>query len=148
LVELGSLQGDEDAIGILELVPHVERYLLGFHWCTKIVRLRFACGFAKCAVFFAEIEPTPGADHAMWVITGDVPPLYIDTSCRNGKEAIDLYIELYSYWIESVRKDESVDDLPEVRTAETFDILEPSLELADMLESRLNFLRKNLWVFE
>ena len=108
-------------------------YLLSFNWCCRIEKLWFAGGFSHIAVFFAEIDSVK-YDSELWVIVGDLPPahLVID-EVADFKEALLTYAYHMRKWVAAVKAQQSTKKCIPVN-------LEPTEELALMLESRLNFI--------
>src|SRR5262249_1121396 len=120
-----------------------ERFLQAQKWCKSIVNGFFDRGWAEVlAVFFFEVDPgTSNADHYVWIIVGDIPPAYLCVDdCPNGATAIEAYVNEMHYWIEAVRKGRPSGDLIPVVNRESFTIVPPTVEFAEMLSTRLSFI--------
>ena len=126
--ELGSIQS---------MLKEAELFVLSHSWCHEIIERFYDRGVSGVVgIFFFRIKASEGsgADEELWVIVGDVPSAYIDTiECPNGACALDAYIQAMGEWVTHVKKGDSIDDLIPVN-------VEPSLEYADMLQSRLELL--------
>lgn len=134
----------DDAAGILELSHEAVRFLNSRSWCQRVDKTYFDLGFRHAAVFFCEIAAAPGADSEVWVIVGDLPPAYMDTTCKTGAEALASYCWWLKRWAEAVRGGQSVDDLMPILTRDSYDEVSPSLDYADLLLRRLEFLRTRI----
>jgi len=91
-------------------------------------------------LFLVEVAAIAGApvDRWLWVMTGDLPSAYfvVDRG-RTAREAIECYCELMADWVAAVREGRSRRGVFPVAA-------KPTIEHADMLASRIEFLRANL----
>jgi hypothetical protein len=129
--------GKDDAEEVLALADRASAFLATLTWCRG-VRERWV-GIAVpgvVGVFLLCIEPSsPTVDEWLWVIVGDLPPAYLVTDdAPNPAAALDGYISEMHAWVRAVRDGAPRDDLIPVNAPAT-------PEYADMLESRLRFLR-------
>ena len=77
-------------------------------------------------------------DNYLWVIVGDLPPMYLDIhGPKTTKEALEDYVKLAEDWIEHVKFGNSIKDCYPFRA-------EPSLEMALLLEKRTSFIKSEL----
>ncbi len=135
----------EDAEALRGLAAEVRSYLESHHWCEKVERVYFVDGFRYAAVFYAEIIPHAPADSAMFVIVGDIPPLYIDLeSCSSASEALEAYIDLMLQICDAFDSGADLSKLPPLQERLSWRYLEPDRELIDMLRGRMEFFQKNL----
>jgi hypothetical protein len=119
-------------------------YLSSLNWITEINDLNLAYGIGGIiGIFLAKVSTSyPDIPNYHWIIIGDLPPAYIDFEENSDwKAALDAYITEMSLWVEAVRADKPLDDIIPVTAT-------PTLEHADMLESRLQFLQENLLLSE
>lgn len=133
---------EESLVGLAdEAVECIEK----FSWCSAVTEVYFALGFEKIALFLIEIKPRDrDVDDVMWVVVGDVPPLYLDCpDVPTDVEALEAYSLLFLEWAKSVKEGLPLDDLPPVTDRTGATELEPTKELADMIESRMHFLRRH-----
>lgn len=138
----------EDTALLRETVGLAHRYLLGWDWCGEIREcyLGDVSLGGIVAVLLFRIEPaSEGVDDWLWVVVGDVPPAYLvlDVS-PNPAAALDGYIVEMERWITAVRGGEPVDELMPVRTRDGHELLRPSRELADEIDTRLRYLRDEI----
>lgn len=122
------------------LATQAENFLLSHHWCQKIAGGYLAFAVAGViGVFLFDIVPSrPDVDNTLWVVTGDLPPAYLVTDdAESWQEALEGYVYEMRRWVNAVRNHEGLDDIIPVSA-------EPTLEHAVMLESRLDFIQKNL----
>jgi hypothetical protein len=111
-------------------------YLERHAWCERVVDLEFGDGVGGVvAVFLATIVPAhEGVDDRLWVIVGDVPPLYLVTEeLPTPRSALRAYLEWRREWIDAVRERRPTDDLPAIELA-------PTEANADRLAVRLDFI--------
>lgn len=137
--EIVKLPKTDDAYSLPSMAIEAELFLLGQKWCKKILN-----GYLDIAwegilgVFWFEIEPTiKDVDSTTWVIVGDLPSAYICNDNPNGVSALDAYVHEMQSWVDAVRAGQAVDDLITVNVS-------PTIEFADMLESRLRFIQGRL----
>lgn len=144
--EGGFAQAGFDVPEQLEAAAVLARkYLANYSWCRRVNRVYFDRGIPQAAVFYCEIEPNPPADAGLWVIVGDLSPLYIDIkSAHNGAEAMDQYVALMQELVDAVRSGEPLDDFPVLRTQTGQTPLIPDSHIIAELESRLGFIRSRL----
>jgi len=71
----------------------------------------------------------------VWVVVGDLPPAYLAHEVDDSwQDALRGYVEEMSVWVEAARSGSSLDDVIPVNVP-------PTPEYADMLASRLDFIR-------
>jgi len=115
-------------------------YLLSFRWCAKI-RDSFIytnLGDVFC-IFLFEIDNTASADDSfLWVIVGDIPSMYLDIHGPKSTNAVvRRYIDLAEDWIATVKNGLPVDNCFPFNA-------EPDLELAELLEKKILFMKATL----
>jgi hypothetical protein len=128
----------EDTALLKQMHQEARRFASSHKWCGSIVEEYLAFGVGSIiAVFLFKIEPIgEDVDTWIWVIVGDVPPAYITTEDNNTwQEALEGYVFEMRRWCQAVKARESTADLIPVNTA-------PTLEYAEMLEKRLEFLEQ------
>jgi hypothetical protein len=124
----------------LVLEDEARAYLLRTGYWLSVERLE--CGLeieGVFGVFLAEAEPaSPDVDREVWVVVGDLPPLYLVTDdIETPEEALTAYIDHRRAWVAAVRANHSVAHLAPVN-------VEPSREWADALATRLRLLEEFL----
>ncbi len=138
----------EDVDELQEMAREAEQFLCSHWWCQRVRQGYFDRGWAGIlAVFYFEIEPAPNssADEAVWVIVGDLPPAYLDiVSCPNGAVAIEGYVGAMWEWVERVKAGESIEDCIPVYYRGSLTRVPPNQEMAEMLESRLEFIEEKI----
>jgi hypothetical protein len=120
----------------MALVDEAREYLLGTGYWRRVERLEPGLGEEGVfAVFRAEAEPAaPDVDREVWVVVGDLPPLYLVTDdLDTPEEALTAYIAHRRAWVEAVGANHSVAHLAPVD-------VEPTKEWAAALASRLRRL--------
>ena len=142
VVPINSMKGDcaEDTGMLNQLFRDAESFLKSFAWCRNLSEAYFGLGVGRIVgVFLFRIEPTDSTiDNFLWVIVGDLPPAYIVTDhSPTPRAALEAYIAEMRRWIAGIRKRALPDDVIPVNAA-------PTLENADRLESRLEFIEKEI----
>jgi hypothetical protein len=123
----------------IDLAQRATDFLTGFRWCSGIKEgfLAFDLG-SVLGVFLFQIEPKlVGVDETLWVIVGDLPPAFL--VCDDAADwigALTCYHYEMQRWVDAVRSGSSVEGIIPVNVA-------PSREYADMLASRLEFIREH-----
>jgi hypothetical protein len=124
----------------LVLEEEAREYLVGTGYWRRVERLELGLGVDEVfGVFLAEAEPAaPGVDREVWVVVGDLPPLYLVTDdIDTPAEALAAYIDHRRAWVDAVRGNHSVADLAPVN-------VEPTKEWAAALATRLDLLAEIL----
>jgi hypothetical protein len=136
---LKKLTEVEEIHCVLNLHKEAQDYLGSFDWCLDIKKSWYESDVSSydiVGVFLFEIEPVNNnVDDFIWVIVGDLPPVYLDKSVASGIEAIEIYCDLMEDWIDTVKKGRSLEECFPVAN-------EPSNENAELLETRIGLLRK------
>lgn len=129
------------------LVNEAKRFLYRQPWCRTITKGYVAEYFPGILVVcYFEVVPASGsgADEAVWVIVGDLPPAYLDLSVQTPKEALEAYIGAMEEWIDCVRRGEPVDEVIPVYYRDSVREVPPTEAFAEMLASRLKFIEEKL----
>ena len=124
----------------LVLEDEARAYLLRTGYWRRVERLECGLGVdGVFGVFLAEAEPAaPDVDREVWVVVGDLPPLYLVTDdIATPAEALAAYIGHRRAWVSAVRSNLSVADLAPVD-------VEPTKEWAAALATRLRLLTEFL----
>lgn len=142
VVPLTQMIGDDETDTALlhQMSVEAKEYLEHFDWCDAVGRAYWGGGVGKIfSVFLFEIEPRgPDVDRWLWVIAGDIPPLYVAVDeCTTPKQAADTYLELMTEWVALAREGRTSPDIPPTG-------VEATPERADDLERRLAFIRANI----
>ncbi|HWL92725.1 MAG TPA: hypothetical protein VNT79_04250 [Phycisphaerae bacterium] len=139
MVPIEAITGNKTENTFRGMASEASSYLLSHEWCKEIVRGYWALGWeGVLAVFFFRFVPAKkGVDSTVWVIVGDIPPAYICNDNRDAATALEGYTTEMQKWVEAVKKRKSVKELIPVNA-------KPTREYADMLESRLKFIREEL----
>ena len=108
-------------------------------WCKSIINGWYDFGIhEKLGVFLFEIEPdNDSVDSLIWIIAGDIPTVYLDSSVQTGIEALDVYSDLMDDWANAIINGEPIDECYPVEA-------EPTKDNAKLLLSRTNFIRNEV----
>jgi hypothetical protein len=138
-INLEDLTELEQIESTLKLCNEAKLYLTSFSWCIKIKQSWYAKGlYEKVGVFLFNIEPVDSeVDDFIWVITGDLPSVYLDKSVPNADEALITYCNLMEDWSNCVLTDNPLQDCYPVDA-------NPTIENAQLLKLRIDFIRQNL----
>ena len=140
-IKLDTLTEIEEIQAILGLYLDARGFLEEFKWCLSTKKCWYDKKYGiyeKLGVFLFEIEPIDDSvDDIIWVIVGDLPSVYLDKSVTTGKEAIETYCELMQEWIDNVKNGKSLEECYPVE-------VEPTIENADLLNTRIAFLKREL----
>ncbi len=140
-----AASGLEDSADLELLAQTARKYLQHFRWCGPVQRLYFERGFKHCSVFYAVITPKGNADSELWLIVGDMPPLYMESQAyANGALALRGYANLWLAWVRAVREGKSIADFPHPVDAGNFEPLPITVEVVSMIESRMKFIKDKL----
>jgi len=141
-VRADELRGDdaEDRELLLGMAVDAREYLDGHTWCERVDELRFGDGVGGIvAAFLARIVPArAGVDDWLWVVVGDIPPMYLVTDeIETPNQALEAYIEWRREWVTAVREERPLDGLPPANAP-------PTRANADALASRLDYIENEI----
>lgn len=140
-INIDQLTEIEEIQAILNLYNEAKDYIEAFSWCISTKNCWYDQDhgiYEKIGVFLFEIEPiNDTVDDFIWVIVGDLPYVYLDKGVTNGEEALKTYCELMQEWANSVKSGQKLDECYPVA-------VDPTSENADLLSSRVSFIRRNL----
>lgn len=117
-----------------------DAFLSSKGWCREVGEGFLGLGIAGViGIFFFRIVPSePEVDDSVWVIVGDLPPAYLVCDvAEDWREALCGYVAEMQKWVDAAQAGQSVTDLIPVNVA-------PTLEHAEMLGSRLQFIREKI----
>lgn len=125
---------------VRQLADEAEAFLTSHAWCGEVSDRHLAFAIpGVLGVFQFSFTPTePDVDDCLWVIVGDVPSAYLVLdNAATWQEALDVYVLEMSKWVDGVRTGSDLEDIIPVNAS-------PTTEYADMLDSRLRFIRREL----
>jgi hypothetical protein len=125
---------------VAEYAAEAAQFLASHHWCRSVVSTHLAWAVAGVlGVFLCRLVPARAeVDDTLWVVVGDLPPAYlVCDDASDWREALDAYIYEMEQWVVAVRSGSSLDDVIPVK-------VDPTVEHADMLDSRLAFIRTRI----
>jgi len=140
--EESKIEGEdpEDTALLREMAAEARAYMEEFEWCPSIVSIHLALGVGGVVgVFLFQFdEVIEDDDDALWVVVGDLPNAYVIVEPDDdGISALERYCELMEDWAFNVLKGNSIE--------ESFPVdAEPTQEHAEMLRSRIVFLRTEI----
>lgn len=142
VIPLAAMRGDdeEDSKLLGELAENAINYIQSHKWCQRLVKSYFGLGIGGIvAVFLFEIIPSDDkVDNYIWIIVGDIPPLYIaGTDAPNPACALDGYIGAMEEWAKAAIAGKTISGLPPVAA-------EATPENGKRLLKRLDWLDKNI----
>lgn len=134
---------EEELKDLPEMQARAERYLTSHAWCPEVTEL--VAGYALppiVGLFLARlsrpIRSAGGVDTELWVVVGDLPSAYFITDdAETPPEALDTYCWLMEEWADRVLSGEELAGCYPVDA-------EPTREHAEMLKSRVDFIREHL----
>lgn len=121
------------------MASEASEYLLSQKWCKRIRKWNLDVGWeGVLGVFSFEFDPIGSdVDSKVWIIVGDIPPAYVCNDNSNGASALDGYVKEMQAWVDAVKAQGPIDHLIPVNVP-------PTMEYAELLERRLDFIRRNL----
>ena len=140
-INIDGLTEIEEIQSILSLYKEAKNYIEDFNWCVSTKKCWYDKDhgiYEKIGIFLFEIEPlNDTVDDFIWVIVGDLPSVYLDKSVMTGHEALETYCELMQEWVDNVKNEKSLDECYPVS-------IDPTIENADLLNTRISFIRREL----
>ncbi len=123
-----------------KLQEEAETYIKSFKWCKDIKNCSLYTNIGRVfCIFLFEIENSASSeDNFLWLIVGDLPAMYLDTfGAKSTKEVVEDYIMLAEDWINNIKAGESIINCYPFNAA-------PTLEMAELLEKRVSFMKSTL----
>lgn len=140
-INFDQLTDIKEMQAILSLYYDAKNYMEDFDWCVLTKKCWYDKDFGiyeKIGIFLFEIEPlNEDIDEFIWVIVGDLPSVYLDKSITTGQEALEQYCELMQEWADNVKGGKSLEECYLIP-------VDPTIENAELLCSRIAFLRREL----
>jgi hypothetical protein len=125
---------------VMTLHQEAVAYLKSFSWCKKINRshLFTNMGTVFCIFLFDIDNSTSKDDNLLWVVVGDIPPMYLDTfGPRTTAEVVEDYVRLAEDWIGQVKTGGSLDKCYPFKANAT-------VQMAELLERKISFMKNTL----
>ena len=108
---------EEEQISFNQLLKEAEDEMNFYNWCKEIKASYVGLFYPGIlGVFLFHIEPNrPDVDDLIWVIVGDLPPLYLTTDdCPDAVSVLNVYIDIMSEWASAAVDGSSIDELPPI----------------------------------
>ena len=131
---------EDDTNALREMAKSAREYISSFTWCPPIEDMYLAYGVGGIVgIFLFEFsEKIRGTDDELWVVVGDLPSAYLVVeSDGSPSETLERYCGLMDAWISAVQTSGNLQEEFPVAAAAT-------LENADLLSRRIQFLRKEI----
>lgn len=135
-----ATEDSAEAQQIREMLDRAEAYVRSFPWCPPISEryVGYAIGDVIGVFLFKLASKINGKDDLLWVVEGDVPSAYlVPDHAPDPASALGVYCDLMEQWAKAVLCGCSLDEVFPVCAA-------PTVEHADMLLSRIRFIRQEL----
>lgn len=117
VARLGEWVDLEDVPLLEQDLAEATQYMRSQSWCHEI--LEAYCGTGVATIFYAflfHIKPSrPEIEEFLWVVVGDIPPLYLITqTAHNPATALFEYTLVMSVWADAAIEQTSSSGLPPV----------------------------------
>jgi len=125
---------------VIEAHKEASDFILSFYWCFEVKNSSIYTNLGKLlCIFLFEIDNSASEDdNFLWVIVGDLPPMYLDTlGPTTTVQVLEDYADLAQDWIDKVKIGKSVNDCYPFIAAAT-------LEMAELFQVRINLIKHNL----
>lgn len=125
---------------VAEMALDAAAFLSAHQWCRSVRKAELGWALAGVlGVFRITIDPASPEVHGnLWVVIGDLPPAYlVADDTPTWRDALAGYVMEMTRWIDAVRAGDALDDVIPVDA-------EPTVAHADLLESRLRFIREEI----
>jgi hypothetical protein len=133
-------EDEEDTRLLGTMLAEARSYLSKHNWCGRIEEEYFGFGVGGiAAVFLFRIRPAkPSVDPLVWVVVGDIPPLYISTDdAPNPACALDAYLGAITHWAKAAIAGGSMKGMPPINA-------DPTKENGQKLMGRIEFIDREL----
>jgi hypothetical protein len=125
---------------VREMAEEAESFVASHRWCARVETVQLAWAVAGVlGVFQVHLIPAErNVDDTLWVVVGDLPSAYLALDdAPTWREALQGYVYEMGQWVSAVKQGDSLDDVIPVA-------VEPTIEHADMLASRLAFIEEKI----
>lgn len=131
----------EDTQLLRDMARHAAEVLIPQPWASPIERqlLAFGVGGVLALFLFTLAEPIEESDsRELWVIVGDLPRAFLNADgLPTPAAALTYYCERMQDWADRILEGRSLEGAYSIAA-------EPTVEHANMLKSRLAFIREEL----
>jgi len=131
---------EEDCSLLVSMLEEARLYLSKHNWCGQVLEEYFGFGVGGlAAVFLFRIRPSkPSADPLVWVVVGDIPPLYISTDdAPNPACAMDAYLGAITHWAKAAIAGGAMKGMPPINAV-------PTRENGQQLMKRVEFIDREI----
>lgn len=121
---------------IIQCHKEATEYIKCFDWVSELKSSYLFLNLgSKLCVFLFEIENLESDDdNYLWLIVGDVPPMYLDIyGAQNTIEVLENYVHLSNEWISKAKEGGSLKDCYPFNFSPTIDKIE-------MFKKRIQFI--------
>ncbi|HEY2581902.1 MAG TPA: hypothetical protein VGI43_08850 [Mucilaginibacter sp.] len=125
---------------VIEAHTKASEYINDFHWCKEVKssRLYTNLGWVLCIFLFDIVNTSSEEDNLLWIIVGDLPSMYLDIyGATTTVQVLEQYTGLAEDWINQVKEGGPMKEVYPFNA-------DPSIEMAEFLESRVNQIKNNL----
>ena len=140
LLEEIESETEEELVLLAQRAEEAAAYLSDFPWCAAIKDIYFGDGIGEIfCIFLVHITPAvEGVDEFLWVIVGDLPPLYLVTAgCPSPEAAMEGYIKFLRQWVAGAKEGKNMEDEIPID-------LPANRETALAIEARLDLLTEKI----
>lgn len=133
----------EEIEQLARLEQRARNFIGGHAWTLPIAEFLLAFGIAPMIGLFLvrfehAVPGSDGRDTELWLVAGDCPPAYfVCDEAPTPSIAREVYCELMEDWADRVLAEQDLSESYPVEAA-------PTTEHAEMLKSRLAFIREKL----
>jgi hypothetical protein len=127
---------------VLANAAQAQQYLSEHRWCKQIRNgwIFTNLGHPLCIFVFDVENLQSPEDNLLWVMTGDFPPLYLDTyNVKSTTEVVGIYVRLASKWIEAAEQQLPLDNFY------PFDVPR-NPEMVALFKQKVDFMREQISV--
>jgi len=125
---------------VINLHKEAVAYLNNFKWCKSIHKasVYLNLGNVLCIFLFDIDNSASKEDNLLWIVVGDLPSIYLDTyGVKTTTQVVEDYIYLATEWIQQVKTGGSLEACFPFKAT-------PTIEAADLLERRIDFMKNTL----
>jgi hypothetical protein len=116
------------------------QYINSFYWCLEIKKstLYTNLGRVLCIFLFDIVNTSSEGDNLLWVIAGDLPPMYLDVyGPKTTVQVLEDYATLAEDWITQTKTGGSIERCYPFNPT-------PTIEMAELLETRISLIKNSL----
>lgn len=133
-------EDQDETVRLQRMLADAKAFIASHPWCPPRYSFFLAFGIGDVIAIFQVrfSQKAGGTDDRLWVVVGDLPSAYLVVEANdNARKVLSRYCDMMEGWVRAVETSSGLDTVFPVP-------VDPTQEHADMLSSRIRFLRSRV----